>query len=78
MSMSIYNTALPSSDTLPCGLGGYINLTKSPDLLPVHFWDCGRQYGGSPVKNNAAISLNSPHIFTIVVFFLFILQAFAL
>jgi len=35
----------PNSTYIPCGGVGSINPENSTDLLPVDYWDCGRQYG---------------------------------
>lgn len=76
--MSTNVTPSPNSTYLPCAPNGSINLTKSDELSPVNYWDCGRQYGQYYAKKNSAISLKSSPILVFAIFFLFIGQAFGL
>lgn len=68
----------PNSTYLPCDPNGAINLTRSTDLLPIHYWDCGWQNARYDVNENSAINVKSSRLLAIAMFVLFIGQAFGL
>lgn len=66
----------PNSTYLPCGFDGSINLTRSPDLSPNNYWDCGRQYGQYSAKKNAAVNLKPTSMYALIVLMLCIGKVF--
>lgn len=66
----------PNSTYLPCRPDSWINLTRSYDLDPVNYWDCGRQYGQYYGRKNASVNLKPTSMYVLIVFILCIGKAF--